>query len=101
MKIKFLSDRVVEAQGEVVMRFSAGEVYELSESSARRWIKRNVATEVIGKVAKSAPKPKTTKTVASAKNVAGGDGGAGGERTKPDATTTADVQGKAANDSSK
>ena len=53
-KIKFLSTQTVEAQGNVVQTFNAGEVYELSMSSARRWLRRNVATEVQGSV-KPAP----------------------------------------------
>ena len=57
MKIRFTEDRIVEAQGEVVQRFAKGEVYELESSSARRWLRRNVATEVQGSL-----KPTTTKS---------------------------------------
>ena len=64
MKIKFLKDRAVEAQGVIVQTFKAGEVYELSASSAKRWIRRNLATEVIGKAVpkrKPASKPAVKK----------------------------------------
>lgn len=64
MKIKFLEDRTVEAQGFVEQEFKAGEVYELSASSARRWLRRNVAEEVQGAVKrkKVAEKPAPTKS---------------------------------------
>lgn len=58
-KVRFNIDRNVEAQGEIVQRFKAGEVYELSATSARRWIRRGVATEVQGSAKKpAAPKSK-------------------------------------------
>lgn len=43
-KVKFLVDTQVEAQGEIVFSAKAGEVVELSASSANRWLRRNVAT---------------------------------------------------------
>jgi len=63
MKIKFLKDRAVEAQGRVVESYRAGEVYELTASSARRWLRRKVATEVQGATATKRPetKPATVK----------------------------------------
>lgn len=61
MKIKFTEDRIIEAQGEIVSHFKAGEVYELEAASAKRWLRRNVATEVQGSV-----KPKATKSTAKA-----------------------------------
>ena len=64
MKIKFKEDREVEAQGKIVNTFKAGEIYELSASSARRWLRRGLATEVTGKAApkrKPAPKPAVKK----------------------------------------
>lgn len=57
MKILFTKNSTVEAQGQIVQTFKAGEVYELSASSARRWIRRNAATEVQGSV-----KPAPTKS---------------------------------------
>lgn len=48
-KVKFLEDRVIEAQGKIVQRFKAGEVYELRADSARRWIRRNAAVMVFDK----------------------------------------------------
>ena len=48
-KIKFINTQTVEAQGEIVRTFNAGEVYEMEVSSARRWLRRNMATEVQGK----------------------------------------------------
>ena len=56
MKIKFIETRHVEAQGEIVQTFNAGEVYELESASARRWLRRNVATEVQGSVKSEATK---------------------------------------------
>jgi len=47
-KIKFLTTQTVEAQGVVKDTFNAGEIYELELSSAKRWLRRNVATEVLG-----------------------------------------------------
>lgn len=60
-KIQFLTTQTVEAQGEIVKTFAAGEVYELEYASARRWLRRNVATEVQGKAVpkKSKPEPET------------------------------------------
>jgi hypothetical protein len=70
-KIKFLSTQKVEAQGEISQVFKVGEVYELSIASARRWVRRNVATEVLGSV-KPAPKkrkPAATKPIVAEKKV--------------------------------
>ena len=69
MKIKFLTTQEVEAQGEIVKRFEAGEIYELETSSAKRWLRRNVATEVQGAV-KPVPRKRkkpVTKKVARRK----------------------------------
>jgi len=66
-KIKFLSTQTVEAQGEIVKTFNAGEVYELEYASARRWLRRNVATEVMGKAVPEKSKPE--KPVAKRKYV--------------------------------
>jgi len=63
-KIQFLSTQTVEAQGEVVRTFNAGEVYEMEISSARRWLRRNMATEVQGSVK---PAPKKSEVVAKPK----------------------------------
>ena len=68
-KIKFLETQTVEAQGVVTQTFNAGEVYELSMSSARRWLRRNVATEVQGSV-KPTPKKRKPKPVTATKTVA-------------------------------
>ena len=65
-KIKFLETQTVEAQGVVTQTFNAGEVYELSMSSARRWLRRNVATEVQGSV-KPAPKKRKKPVVVEKK----------------------------------
>ncbi len=69
MRVKFLQDRDVEAQGEVIESFKAGEVYELSASSARRWIRRELAMEVQGAAAPKRPatKPATKKAGAKKK----------------------------------
>jgi hypothetical protein len=57
-KIQFLTTQTVEAQGEIVKTFNAGEVYELELSSAKRWLRRNVATEVLAEAPKKrGPKP--------------------------------------------
>lgn len=62
MKIRFNIDRNVVAQGVVVQEFKAGQVYELSASSARRWLKRGLATEVIDRQpVKATAKAKTVK----------------------------------------
>ena len=57
-KIKFLKDCEIEAQGVIVQSFKAGEIVELSMGSARRWLRRNLATEVLGKA-----KPPKSKAV--------------------------------------
>ena len=57
MKIKFMEDREVWAQDVCVQAFKAGEVYELTSSSARRWLRRGLATEVHGKPAATKRKP--------------------------------------------
>jgi hypothetical protein len=59
-KIKFIEDCEVEAQGQVLQSFKAGQVVELSHASARRWIRRNKAVEVQG----GAAKPAATKSAA-------------------------------------
>lgn len=65
MKIKFIEDCSIEAQGEIEQSFKAGEVAELSMSSARRWLRRNLATEVMAEAPKkSAPKPAVKKRAA-------------------------------------
>jgi hypothetical protein len=44
MKVKFLSNEAVEDHnGEVVEKFSEGRVYDLPDTSAYRWIRRNKA----------------------------------------------------------
>jgi hypothetical protein len=71
-KIKFLKDREVEAQGEVIASFKAGQVYEMPVPSARRWIRRGVA-EVYAADAPAKPKkttkPKKTRKAKSAKTL--------------------------------
>jgi hypothetical protein len=69
MKIKFHETRTVEAQGKIVDVFEAGKVYELPLTSAQRWLRRNVASQVIGKpkpAAKPKPKPVVKEKVAAA-----------------------------------
>ena len=68
-KIQFLTTQTVEAQGEIVKTFNAGEVYELEAASARRWLRRNVATEVQGKAVPKKSKSQTEKPVAKRKYV--------------------------------
>ena len=101
MKIKFNSTQTVEAQGEIVSTFSAGEVYELESSSARRWLRRNVATEVQGSVKSEATKSADTdkpivkkkrkytrrKPVTSAEAAPKPDDSDTGGRAEPDAGT--------------
>lgn len=53
-KVKFLIDVEVKAQGEVTFSAKAGEVKELAYASAQRWLKRNMATDIIQ--AKAEPK---------------------------------------------
>lgn len=48
-KCKFLRDCEVEAQGRIVKRFKAGEVYELRSDSVRHWVRRNAAVLVYDK----------------------------------------------------
>lgn len=57
MKIKFTQDCSVPNMGE---HYAAGEIYELETSKARRWLRRNLATEVQGAV-KPAPKKSKAK----------------------------------------
>ena len=54
-KIKFIKDCSVESQGEVEQSFKAGEIVQLSVPSARRWLRRNLAVEIMG-VQADAPK---------------------------------------------
>lgn len=47
MKIRFIEDReVLDGAGRVIQAFAAGEEYDLSPPSARRWLRRRVAEEV-------------------------------------------------------
>ena len=58
MKIKFLGRRVVQDEHRHTARatvFEAGQVIDLPETSARRWIARGAAEPVIDK-----PEPTTT-----------------------------------------
>lgn len=49
MFVKFLTDRtVLDHLGGVDQSFHAGQVVELSDASAQRWIRRAVAVEVHG-----------------------------------------------------
>ena len=66
-KIKFINTQTVEAQGEIVQTFNAGEVYEMEVSSARRWLRRNMATEVQGKAAPKKSQPEVEKPVVKPK----------------------------------
>jgi hypothetical protein len=67
MKIKFLKDREVEADGRVVESYRTGEVYEMTAASARRWIRRLVATEVQGVTAPKRPETKPAPVKAAPK----------------------------------
>ena len=55
MKIKFLTDCQVLAQGEVVQKFKAGHVKELSDASAMHWLNRGMA-EIYAKPVKAEAK---------------------------------------------
>lgn len=71
-KIKFLKDREVEAAGEVVASFKAGEVYELAVPSARHWISRGVAEPYVDTTPvkpKKTYKPKKYKKAKAAKKL--------------------------------
>jgi hypothetical protein len=58
MKIEFTEPRrVLDHAGKVIQKFSAGEVVELSEASARHWLNRNVA-KVVGGAAAPEPEPR-------------------------------------------
>ncbi len=59
VRVRFLAARVVkDHNGDVEQSFDAGEVYTLSETSARRWIIRGVAEIVIDEApASPAPPP--------------------------------------------
>ncbi len=63
MKIKFLTDRQVVAQGKVVEKFKAGQVKELSDASAYHWLNRGVA-EIYAKPVK--PKPEAPEEAGEA-----------------------------------
>ena len=67
MKIKFIEDREIEAQGEIVQRFKAGEVYELERPSAMRWLRRNAAVEVQGVITPPKKKRAQKKHVGTGK----------------------------------
>lgn len=71
-KIKFLIDVSVENQGKVSFKAKAGEVKELSTSSANRWLKRDKAVIYIqAKAQEEKPQPlKTTVKKANAKQKA-------------------------------
>ena len=63
MKVLFAEDTEIRDHlGRVEQSFRAGEVVELSTASARRWIRRNRATEFVGApkiVLKAPPAPPT------------------------------------------
>lgn len=84
MKIRFNADRTVEAQGEVVETYKAGEIYELSASSARRWLRRGLATEVQGSAKKPAAPKSEPKPVEKPAPVIG--------KRKPPITATAGAE---------
>ena len=63
-KIKFLIDVEVEAQGQIAFKAKAGEVVELSSSSANHWLKRDKAAIYI----QAAPKPQIVKPTAKKAN---------------------------------
>lgn len=71
MKIKFLKDREIEAQGVIVQRFKAGEIYELERPSAMRWLRRQVAVEVQGAVTPPRKKRAKAKNVETGKSSVG------------------------------
>lgn len=55
MKIRFTEPRrVLDHNRRVVAKFSAGEVVELSEASARHWLNRNIA-KIVGAAAEPEP----------------------------------------------
>jgi hypothetical protein len=55
-RVRFVEDRdVLDGAGRVTASFRAGEVYELSDASARRWVRRSVA-HLVGQ---EAPAPRT------------------------------------------
>lgn len=57
-KIKFTEPRrVLDHTGKVIQEFSAGEVVELSEASARHWLNRNAAN-IVGAAAEPEPEPR-------------------------------------------
>lgn len=56
MKIRFLKDRTLD-NGNEVQVFKAGEVYDLKDSSAHRWLRRNVAELVKDEPKKAADDP--------------------------------------------
>jgi hypothetical protein len=59
MKVKFLQDRTVKAvDGET---FEKDKVYDLSEASAERWIRRGVAVAAPAEAVSAKPK-KSAKT---------------------------------------
>ena len=87
-KVKFTEDCSVEAQGEIVQRFKAGEVVEMSMASARHWINRNKADEIQGKSAGVQAKLKRGKPVVDKAAAEKSDGGDIGGRSKPITATS-------------
>ncbi len=59
-KVLFTQSRIVEVTGGENQEFKAGEVYDLTETSAERWIRRGVAELHTGRkprASKAAPAP--------------------------------------------
>ena len=57
IEVEFLVDReVTDGAGKVIARFKAGQVYELSNASAHRWIKRHAAKLVQGSLQPVGPR---------------------------------------------
>lgn len=86
VRVRFLSARIVkDHNGDVEQSFEAGEVYALSEASARRWIIRGAA-EIVIEEAPASPAPPPASAPAD-------------KEGKPaDAGTSKDSQSRAAGD---
>ena len=77
-KVIFLDDCQVEAQGEIVQKFTKGKVYDLAPESAARWVRRGKAKRFTGlpdvppkkAAAKAKPKGRPKKAAAKSKPLA-------------------------------
>jgi hypothetical protein len=61
MRVTFITDACVRVEGQLERLFKIGDIEELSDASAQRWIRRNVAVEAEAKPVARAKKARSKK----------------------------------------